>query len=190
MFVGAVGIAAYRRGCDHADVTGVEIAIDTYMGIVAQGLLAPDRAILSDFLAIQPFPVDVAIGNPPYVRLRHLPQAETKRARAAGERVLGSPMGPDGSLWMPFVLHAAEFLVPGGRMAFGASLRRDLRPLCTPILALPCCELRQRQSHQGPPASVPSDPPRRHPASGRGSGRLDRNGRVRGPREPRPARDG
>lgn len=118
VFVGAVGIAAARRDRDQADVTGVEIAIDTYMGILAQGLLAPDKAILSDFLAVRPFPVDVAIGNPPYVRLRHLPQADATRARTAAERVLGSPMEPAGSLWMPIVLHASEFLANGGRMAF------------------------------------------------------------------------
>jgi hypothetical protein len=133
VFVGAVGLATARLGYDHADITGVEIAIDTYMGILAQGLLAPEKAILSDFLAVRPLPVDVAIGNPPYVRLRHLSDADAARARAVAGRVLGSPMEPDGSLWMPFVLHAAEFLADGGRLAFvlpyDATYVRYARPL-------------------------------------------------------------
>jgi len=133
VFVGAVDLAARGRGLDGADITGVEIAVDTYMGIVGQGLLPPDKAILSDFLAVQPFPVDVVIGNPPYVRLRHLPTADASRARTAAARVLGKPMEPDGSVWMPFVLHAAEFLAPGGRLAlvlpYDATYVRYARPL-------------------------------------------------------------
>lgn len=132
-FVAAVAREAIRHGANGADVTGVEIALDTYMGILANGVLARDKAILSDFMAVAPFPVDVAIGNPPYVRLRHLRSGEAARARAIAERVLGKPMESDGSLWMPFVLHAVEFLELGGRLAFvlpyDATYVRYARPL-------------------------------------------------------------
>src|SRR5262249_47492619 len=82
------------------------------------GLVPHERAHQGDFLALQPFPVDAVIGNPPYVRLRHLPPSEAARARSAAAEVLGAQMDPSGSIWMPFVLHAASFLRRGGRMAF------------------------------------------------------------------------
>lgn len=133
VFVGAAAIEARRHGVDRPNVTGVELAHDTYLALLAAGVLSGDQAIHSDFMAVPPFEADVAIGNPPYVRLRHLPQEEAKRARAVAERVLGSPMGSDGSLWMPFVLHAAEFLAVGGRLAFvlphDATYVRYARPL-------------------------------------------------------------
>ncbi|MDX1932279.1 MAG: N-6 DNA methylase [Capsulimonadales bacterium] len=71
-----------------------------------------------DFLSLAPFPVDAALGNPPYVRLRNLPTEQRERAVEAARAVLGTPMDPSGSVWMPFVLHCLRFLARGGRMAF------------------------------------------------------------------------
>ncbi len=118
VFVRAVELEANRLGVTRPNVTGVELAHDTYLALLDAGLLTRDHAVHSDFMAVAPREADVAIGNPPFVRLRHLPADEAKRARNVAERALGKPMEPDGSLWMPFVLHAAEFLVAGGRMAF------------------------------------------------------------------------
>ncbi len=117
-FLRAIQVEAARAGYDGVQTWGVELALDTYQTTVRDGLVDPERAILGDFLAVRPFPVDVAIGNPPYVRLRHLPKEDAARATAAAMRALGSPMDPSGSVWMAFVLHASEFLAPGGRLAF------------------------------------------------------------------------
>lgn len=116
-FVRAVQGEVARTGAS-VDLWGVELAQDTYRQIVETDLLEANHAIHHDFLALSPFPVNVVIGNPPYVRLRHLPATEAKRARQTAHAVMGEEMDPAGSVWMPFVLHASEFLVPGGRLAF------------------------------------------------------------------------
>lgn len=117
-FLRAVQIETERAGYVGVRTWGVELALDTYQATVQDGLVDPERAILSDFLAVKPFPVDVAIGNPPYVRLRHLPKEDAARAAESARQALGTPMDPSGSLWMAFVLHATEFLEAGGRLAF------------------------------------------------------------------------
>jgi adenine-specific DNA-methyltransferase len=116
-FLSAVRTAARSHEIPVA-LWGAELAADTYREVVSAGLIEPSRAFKTDFLGIDPFPVDAVIGNPPYVRLRHLPNVEAKRALDASERILGSRMEPGGSVWMPFVLHASQFLRPGGRIAF------------------------------------------------------------------------
>ena len=105
------------RGLD-AQLWGVEMAADTFAATVRTGLVEPQRAIRRDFLDVDPFEVDAVIGNPPYVRLRHLPQSEAQRALRGAESLLGEPMDPSGSVWMPFVLHTTQFLARGGRLAF------------------------------------------------------------------------
>jgi len=70
-----------------------------------------------DFFDRQPNPVfDAVVGNPPYVRYQSFAgEAREKGARAAlaqGVRVTGLA-----SSWAPFVVHAAAFLKPAGRLA-------------------------------------------------------------------------
>ena len=117
VFVRAVGAASVAKGFGDASVTGVEYSRAAFEISVRQRLQL-DHAIHGDFMAVEPVPVDAVVGNPPYVRLRHLPPSQAQRARAVAQRVLGRPMDPSGSVWMPFVLHAAEFLKRGGRLAF------------------------------------------------------------------------
>ena len=116
-FLTAVARAAAARG-RRVESWGVELAADTFAAAVAAGTLEPGRAIRGDFLGLQPFPVDAVIGNPPFVRLRHLPADEAGRAAQAAAAALGAPMDPSGSSWMPFVLHASRFLRRGGSLAF------------------------------------------------------------------------
>jgi adenine-specific DNA-methyltransferase len=84
-----------------------------------------------DFLSLTPdvdLPLVSAVaGNPPYVRHHRLSgeaQAQAvKAAEAAGLRLSGRS-----SLWAYFVVHAARFVEPGGRMAFllpGAVVQAD-----------------------------------------------------------------
>lgn len=115
-FLLAARAACAARGRD-PEAWGVELAVDTHLGLIANRVLPADRAINADFMDVAPFPVDVVVGNPPFVRLRHLPPLEAARARTRAEAALGRAMDTDGSLWMPFVLHATSFLTAGGRMA-------------------------------------------------------------------------
>jgi len=127
---GAFVRAVRARGLE---TWAVELAADTFAAAVGSGLIAADRAVHGDFLSVQPFPVDAVIGNPPYVRLRHLPEPEARRAKRVAESVIGSSMDPSGSIWMPFVLHASEFMRRGGCMAlvlpFDVTYVRYARPL-------------------------------------------------------------
>lgn len=101
----------------HTELWGVEMAADTFAATVRRGVIDAGHAIHRDFLAVEPFPVDVVVGNPPYVRLRHLAAVDAGRALHVAQATLGQPMDPSGSIWMPFVLHATRFLVGGGRLA-------------------------------------------------------------------------
>lgn len=79
--------------------------------------LDSEKILSGDFLGIKPFPVDVVIGNPPYVGLNKIPVHERERA----QRLLSSHgfrMQSNGSLWFPFIMHACAFLNNNGAMAF------------------------------------------------------------------------
>ena len=117
-FGSGVFLAALRQALNPGQIRGVEIMAEAYSAAVASGLMEIDHLTLGDFLDVTPFQVDVAIGNPPYVRLRSLPAVQKERARKATEKVLGTPMESAGSVWMAFVLHATQFLALEGRLAF------------------------------------------------------------------------
>ena len=116
-------------------ISGVEIDEQVFRQTVSSGNIDSSSALLADFLNVEPFPVDSIVGNPPFVRIRHLGQAEADAAINAAKNALGSSMDPSGSVWMPFVLHAARFLIHGGRLAlvlpFDATYVRYARPFWT-----------------------------------------------------------
>ncbi|MFN2588812.1 MAG: N-6 DNA methylase [Actinomycetota bacterium] len=116
-FLAALSRLALARGWRDVEALGVEIDEKPYEEALSRALIPRDRAIRADFLALEPFPVDAVLGNPPYVRLRHLPRDQRERALRITKEVLGIPMQSSGSVWMPFVLHASRFLRPGGRFA-------------------------------------------------------------------------
>lgn len=67
------------------------------------------------FDAAMPGSFDVVVGNPPYVRYQEFTgDARTKGQRAA--LALGVPISGLASSWAPFLLHATQFLAPGGRL--------------------------------------------------------------------------
>ena len=73
-FLRAIEIQAARAGLHGIESWGVELDQPTHRETVGGGAVEPERAILSDFLEVDLFPVDVVIGDPPYARLRHLPR--------------------------------------------------------------------------------------------------------------------
>lgn len=118
-FVRALRAAAGSRGVSPPSVLGVEIAPDTFAAAVRNGTLELGSSRNCDFLDVEcEGTVDAAVGNPPYVRLRHTDPGQRERALAVSRSILGREMEPSGSLWMPFVLHAGRALREGGRMAF------------------------------------------------------------------------
>ncbi len=112
---------------------GVEIDEQAFSRTVESGVIQPSDAILDDFLRVNPIEVDAVIGNPPYVRLRHMTAMEAGVAMDAVSAQLGIDMEPSGSLWMPFVAHAVPFVRRGGRLALvlplDATYVRYARPL-------------------------------------------------------------
>lgn len=116
-FLSVVKELSASRGWADVEISGVEIDQQPFEEAISRDLISRERAILRDFLDVPRFPVDAVIGNPPYVRLRHLPDDQNDRALRITEELLGTRMESSGSVWMPFVLHAAQFLRPGGRMA-------------------------------------------------------------------------
>jgi adenine-specific DNA-methyltransferase len=134
VFLTAVARVARRRGLDAVRVRGVEIDAVALGRTISSGLVQRDDAVLGDFLDVEPFPADGVIGNPPYVRIRHLQDDRSRRrALEVAGGLLPKGMDPSGSIWMPFVLHATQFLRIGGRMAlvlpYDVTYVRYARPL-------------------------------------------------------------
>lgn len=134
VFLAAVARVARRRGLEAIRLRGVELDAGALSRTISTGLVQGDDAVLGDFLDVEPFPADCVIGNPPYVRIRHLQDDRSRRwALEVAGRLLPKGMDPSGSIWMPFVLHATQFLRIGGRMAlvlpYDATYVRYARPL-------------------------------------------------------------
>lgn len=80
-----------------------------------------DRAdlILADFFTLKPDamePVDLVLGNPPYIRYQSF-RGATRRLALESALRLGVRLTGLTSSWAPFVLHAVQFLAPGGDLA-------------------------------------------------------------------------
>lgn len=116
-FLRAVKRASKDLGLERIQLYGAELVHEPFAAALKARLLPPKNAFLTDFLALEPFTVDAVIGNPPYVRLRHLPKVQMTRALHCALTVLGQDMETSGSVWMPFVLHCLRFLRPGGRLS-------------------------------------------------------------------------
>jgi len=125
-------LRALAEGGD-ARVYGAELNRAAFAAAIAGGHIKENDAFGDDFLAWSPPTVDAVIGNPPYVRLRHLPAEQQERAVAVAAAALPEGMQSSGSVWMAFVLHAASALRVGGRMAlvlpFELTHVRYARPL-------------------------------------------------------------
>ena len=117
VFLRSVSASSALLNFCRLSVTGIEID-DTAKARTQETTLTVNADLhCCDFLSVSPFPVQAVIGNPPYVRLRNLPEDQKERGLRAAASVLKQPMEPSGSIWMPFVLHAMRFLANGGRMA-------------------------------------------------------------------------
>lgn len=72
---------------------------------------------VGDFFFVDPAPIfDAVVGNPPYIRFQQFAGEQARRAREDCLRA-GVRIDAQASSWAPFVVHASQFLRPGGRMA-------------------------------------------------------------------------
>jgi adenine-specific DNA-methyltransferase len=115
-------LAAGRRlralGASRAELHGVELHEASARGAreVIESHAFAAGITVADFFDVPPAPMyDAAIGNPPYVRYQHftgLARAKgLQAALAQGVRLTGLA-----SAWAAFVIHAAQFLKPSGRL--------------------------------------------------------------------------
>nr|WP_304661728.1 N-6 DNA methylase [Arthrobacter sp. zg-Y238] len=117
-FVRTANAYATRRGWEKPRVTAVELDRATAASAVEAGIVAPQSIRVADFLSERDIPpVDVVVGNPPYVRVRALNDELAASALQAAESTMGAPMDPAGSAWLPFVAKSTTHLKIGGRLA-------------------------------------------------------------------------
>lgn len=119
----SAGRLAQLKGDAPHQVFGIEIdqAVlrDFLLSLLAELSIPSDNIIVSDFFdvgasALPPF--DAVVGNPPFIRYQTFKGASRDKALSVC-RKLGVSLSELSSSWAPFLLHATEFLVPGGRLA-------------------------------------------------------------------------
>lgn len=109
--------AASSRGCRRlvgCDVSGEALSEARARIGAASGL----ELVEGDFFALRPegiAPVGVILGNPPFIRYQRFADDSRRRALESALRV-GVRLSRLTSTWAPFLLHAIQFLVPGGRL--------------------------------------------------------------------------
>ena len=107
-------------GAARPSAEGVEIdgptAYEARNRVAAAGGTAGIR--VSDFFDVEPVrECEAVIGNPPYIRYQGFKGPMRAAARLAALRA-GVSISALASSWAPFVIHASQFLVPGGRLGF------------------------------------------------------------------------
>ena len=76
------------------------------------------KAVHADFHTFDSTPVDAVIGNPPFVRFRHLSKKGLASAEKSGRAVLGKDLDISGSIWMTIILHSIQSVKLNGKIAF------------------------------------------------------------------------
>ncbi len=105
-------------------------ARDHLLPLLGQGA-APDHFVTADFLSLRPqelkgFPFGAVLGNPPYIRHHRIRGKSSLRKSFVPSN--GFLLSGRASYWAYFLLHAIDFVGPGGRMAMvlpGAFLHAD-----------------------------------------------------------------
>lgn len=105
-------------------VYGVDIDIDAWDHAreLTNSGVPPENVRISDFFTLQPGDIlpagfDAVVGNPPYVR-HHRFQDEARTRAVEAMAQAGIRLSARASAWAYFVVHAAAFVKPTGRLAF------------------------------------------------------------------------
>lgn len=116
VFLRSIRDVAGRLYGGNVQLIGAEISRAEYQHAL-QSAHVGDEFHLGDFMTMPVQQVDAVIGNPPYVRLRHLSPKAASVARSIASKLLGSTIAESASLWMPFVLRSMQFLRNGGSLS-------------------------------------------------------------------------
>ena len=116
-FLGSIERVATQAGTSVPSIVAIELSREAIDSAKANVRSSRTRFEHLDFMEYRAAKHDAVIGNPPFVRLRHLPPHERAVAVARAEQILNQPMDPAGSTWMPFLLHATTSLRARGCLA-------------------------------------------------------------------------
>lgn len=113
-----------KRGALAQQVRGIDLnpdALETARAVLQEAGIEHPVLLLGNFFTAEPgeealSPVDAVIGNPPYIRYQ-LFRDDNRAAGLKAAARAGVILPQLTSSWAPFVVHAASFLKPGGRMA-------------------------------------------------------------------------
>jgi adenine-specific DNA methylase len=103
-------------------LVGVEVDADTYHSARDSlgTAIPPLRIAQADFFDVMPDRLGglfaAVVGNPPYIRYHRFRGQDRERGIAAAASA-GVQLNNLSSSWAPFVIHAARFVAPGGRLA-------------------------------------------------------------------------
>ena len=117
IFLHSLLAIASQKNIRQLDISGFEIDEAPIKVVKNDSTISNINVNCEDFLKATPFKVQAVIGNPPYVRLRHLTSEQRAQAFWVAQKVMGQDMDPSGSVWMPFILQSMRFLKVGGRLA-------------------------------------------------------------------------
>ncbi len=130
-----------------AQIYGIELDVRAYQDFLGQWDGGRDRTHLihASFFDVHVGelpPIDVVVGNPPFIRYQRfsgaMRQSALERAREAGVTVSSLT-----SSWAPFLVHAVQFLMPGGRLAMVAPAELAHASYARPVLEHLCRSFRQ-----------------------------------------------
>lgn len=133
-------------GSSAGQVVGVELRHDTHASALAEAASRqlPLTIHCADFFSIDPAiftVVDAVVGNPPFIRYQRFAGATRelalRRAQEAGVRLSALT-----SSWAPFLVHAARFVRPGGRMAVVAPAELAHAGYAQPVIEYLCNSFR------------------------------------------------
>lgn len=95
-----------------------------------------EHLLCSDFFTVarSDLPkVDAIVGNPPFIRYQRF-AGDTRHAALARARDAGVVLSQLSSSWAPFLVHAAQFVKPGGRLAMVAPAELAHAAYAAPLL--------------------------------------------------------
>lgn len=116
---GAFLRALRDRGMASEKVVGCEIDPAACEFALSEQLLDEDGLHKGDFIDYKGgHCFDAVVGNPPYVRLRSLKKDRVQSIINTTTKILGTDIGRESSLWLPFLIKAVSHVGDGGSIAF------------------------------------------------------------------------